>query len=405
MPQGVDPSQRPSLLSVALVTSVIKLLLVWPFADMSLGGDHYLQLAWRFSQGRLDVDHLTPQYRDYVPWNGHKYLPFGPLPAILLVPVVALFGTGVPLVFANYFFGIINVAVLWGLMARLGVQGERRVWITLLFFGGTPYLSITLGGISTYFAHVVTTTFLLLALLEFHGKRRLTLVGLLVGLAAASRMTALFSLAYFLWLASAPPAGGDRRMGSRLRGLLYIGLGIAGPLSLLALYNYLRFGNPAESGFGLALLYSSVLEDARSVGLFSIAHVPKNLYAMLLAGPRPFGGEEAAVLRFPFLTPSPWGMGLFFTSPALLYAFRARMEPRAATACVLAIICTAIPIISYYGIGFVQFGYRYALDFMPFVILLVASVIPQPVSRAARALIAASVVINIWGAISLAIWI
>lgn len=180
---------------------------------------------------------------------------------------------------------------------------------------------------------------------------------------------------------------------------------LAVPLCALALYNYARFGDPMETGFGLALLYSEVLESARSHGLFSVAHVPKNLFMMLLAGPRPVGGEDAAILAFPFLSPSPWGMGLFFTSPALVYLFRARLRDRLVQASWLAIGLVLIPILTYYGIGYVQFGYRYALDFMPFVMLIVALGFPEPVTRRARGLITASVIINIWGAVTLSVWI
>jgi hypothetical protein len=396
------PNHKPAKLLVALVTAVVMLLVLWPTADMALGGDHYLQLAWRLLQGKIDVDHLSPLYRDYVPWNGHKYLPFGPLPAILLAPVVAIFGVGVPLVFASYALTAVNIAVFWKLLSRIGVQTEVRTWLCLMYFGGTSYLSITLSGISTFFAHIVTTTFLLLALLEFHGRRRYLLVGLSIGLAAATRMTALFSLPYFLWIVFSDR---EKPQARRTGGTALIGVGLVVPLSLVAIYNYARFGNPAESGFGLALLYNNVLEQARSVGLFSISHIPKNLYAMLLAGPRPVGGDAAAVLRFPFITPSPWGMGIFFTTPALVYVFRASWKDVITPASVVAIVATALPIITYYGIGYVQFGYRYALDFMPFLMLLAARGVRAPLSRTARALIGASVVINIWGAIVLAIWI
>jgi hypothetical protein len=394
-------SERAHLL-VALVAAVVMLVVVWPTADLTLGGDHYLQLALRLTQGKLDVDHLSPLYRDYAVWNGHKYLPFGPLPAFLLVPVVALFGVGVPLVFVGYIISAFNIVVFWRLLSRLHVARETGAWLTLLYFGGTSYLSITLSGISTFFAHIVTTAFLLLALLEFHGRARYLLVGILLGMAAAARLTALFSLPYFLWVM------GAQRRGPRENRTVDIGmllLGVAVPVAFVALYNFARFGDPTESGFGLAVLYNSVLEEARGAGLFSLSHIPKNLYFMLLAGPQPVGGEWTAVLKWPFITPSPWGMGMFFTTPALLYVFRARWSDESVRAAVLAIVATAAPIVTYYGIGYVQFGYRYALDFMPFVMLLLASATRGGLNRSARALIAASVIINIWGAITLAIWI
>jgi hypothetical protein len=63
-------------------------------------------------------------------------------------------------------------------------------------------------------------------------------------------------------------------------------------------------------------------------------------------------------------------MGLFFTSPALVYVFRAKLREPLVQACWARTLSVLVPIITFYGIGYVQFGYRYALDFMPFLMLL-----------------------------------
>jgi hypothetical protein len=398
---------RSRLILTGLITAVVMLLIVWPTADLSLGGDHYIHLARRFASGFIDVDNLASKYRDYVAWNGHKYLPFGPVPAALITPFMFLGGAAIPLVFYGYAVGIINVLIFHRVLKRLDVTGERNAWMVLLYFGGTAYLSVTLAGISTFFAHAVTTLFLLLAILEVLGGRRFLLIGLYVGLAAGSRMTAAFSLPFFVylaWRAHSPSEGSKRRDGPATAIVLLL-LGLAMPMSILAAYNYARFGNPTETGFGLALLYSQVLQDARSHGLFSLAHVPKNLFMMLLQGPVAAGGEGNAVLKFPYVTASPWGMSLFLTTPALVYAIRAPLSKRLVRASWMAIGLTLIPIVTYYGIGYVQFGYRYSLDFMPFLMLLVALGLPVVLTKTAVVLISASVIVNLWGAILLSLWI
>ena len=416
---SATPASRSNLLLVGLSTCVIMLLVVWPVADISLGGDHYAHLARSFLQGSLNVDDLSPRYRDYVTWEGHKYLPFGPLPAVLLVPFAWLFGLGVPLVFFGYALTVANAFIFRRVLARIGIADERRPWLVLFYFGGTIYLSVTLGGISTFFAHIVVTTFLLLAILEILSKSRPLVIGLLVGLAAASRLTAAFSLPFFLLMLltgvqsahatqsreGLEPGSPARTYSGFISNASLVLVGLAVPLLLVAGYNYARFGNPAETGFGLALLYDPALDAARSVGLFSIAHIPKNVYMMLFQGPRPVGGEGAAVLVFPYVAPSQWGMGLFFTSPALVYVFRAPMKDRLVKACWMAVAFTLVPILTYYGIGVVQFGYRYALDFMPFLMLLAARGFPPTMTRHSRLFVASSVAINIWGAITLSLWI
>jgi hypothetical protein len=49
--------------------------------------------------------------------------------------------------------------------------------------------------------------------------------------------------------------------------------------------------------------------------------------------------------------------------------------------------------------GFVQFGYRYTLDFTPFLVLLTASDIGCDLSWWKKALIIASIAVNAWGVI------
>lgn len=394
-----ESASKPRLLLVGLTASAVMLLVVWPFVDVSLGGDHYLHLARSFAHGALDVDAMSDRYRDYVVANGHKYLPFGPFPAVLLVPFIWLIDAGVHLVFFGYALTLVNVALMWRLLGRVETASELKPWIVLLYFAGTPYLSITLGGISTFFAQIVVTTLLLLAINESLGRFRPLIVGLCVGLAAASRMTAVFAIAFFVFMMWTQP-GTSTRAAMKRTGLL--GLGVAMPLAGVALYNAARFGSVFETGFGLALLYDTQLETARAAGLFSVQHVPRNVQMALLELPRIMMADGRIV--WPVLRPSPWGMGLFFTSPALLYAFRAGISDRFVKACWLAVLATAIPLFAYYGIGFVQFGYRYALDFMPFLVLIAARGVGRSTS-VSRLLISVSVAINIWGAIWLSVWI
>jgi hypothetical protein len=377
-----------------------------------LANDHYVYLSHNLVQGKLSVDDLPSVYPDPIKWQGHKYLPLGPLPAVLLVPFLPLFDLGLRLVWVSHLFTLFNAWLFYRVLGLAGVTGERRQWALLLFFGGTVYFSLALVGASYFFAHIVTVTFLLLALWEALGRRRPWLVGLFLGLAGMARMTALFALPAFAWLlwrdsrqADEDHAVVEDRGGRALASSAVLLIGAAGPVLLLFAYNYLRFGNPLESGYSMAILGNPVLTEARAQGLFSLVHVPKNLFMMLLQGPLPWPDEDAPVLTFPFVWPSPWGMGLVYTSPALIYAFRARFKEPLVQACWLGVLCVMLPIITYYGVGWIQFGYRYALDFLPFLLLLAARGFPSPLTNVARLLVLASVVVNIWGSIFLILWI
>ncbi|HEX9988968.1 MAG TPA: hypothetical protein VGE45_10895 [Chloroflexia bacterium] len=430
----LEPSDtRHPFWFVLFVLAVALLFAITAYRAVAIhqpGGDHYLYLAHHLARGQLNVDDLPGYYPDYVDWQGHKYLPFGPLPGVALLPFVSLlpFAFFLPLGLAHDFswvghiYSILNIWLFWKVLGCAGVIGERRRWALLLFFGGTIYFAHALVSNSWYFAHVITTTCLLMAMWEALGKRRPVLMGIFLGLAGLARFTCLFALPFFLWLlwrgtgtttttpglvAVSTP---DRRFPHIIRtGLLL--LGVAGPVLLMLLYNHLRFGNPFENGYALAVQsgLQPYLATARDTyGVFSLMYIPQNLWYLLFQGPLslpfPFPGQSAIRMEFPYAQPSAWGMGLFFTSPALLYGFRARLTDPLVQACLLGIIFVLLPLVTYFGIGWVQFGFRYALDFMPLMVLLAARGLPKPLTNISRALILASVAINIWGALFLMHW-
>src|SRR6266566_9718926 len=68
----------------------------------------YFLLADAFLHGRTWIDvALMPTHVDVIDWQGHAYLPFGPGPSFLVMPLVALLGP----VAANAWQPFINSAV------------------------------------------------------------------------------------------------------------------------------------------------------------------------------------------------------------------------------------------------------------------------------------------------------
>ncbi|MDP2630756.1 MAG: hypothetical protein Q8P56_05090, partial [Candidatus Uhrbacteria bacterium] len=169
---------------------------------------------------------------------------------------------------------------------------------------------------------------------------------------------------------------------------------------LLMAYNFLRFGNVLEQGYGLQYLAYDSLRVARDYGILNIVHVPGNLFYALFAGVIPiFQDQFSHVLRFPFVRPDPWGMSLFITSPYLFLLFFFKYRERTSWLLIASIICIAVPIFLYYGIGFRQFGYRYALDFFPFLFFLFMREYMTSravLSRGMKVLIISSSFVNLW---------
>ncbi len=73
---------------------------------------------------------------------------------------------------------------------------------------------------------------------------------------------------------------------------------------------------------------------------------------------------------FPFIKPDGLGMSVLITSPGLLFAIRADWRQSRAWLLLGAAVAVLIPTLLYYGGGWLQYGYRYFLDSVPFVIAL-----------------------------------
>ncbi len=340
----------------------------------AMHGD-FFYLADAFLHGRtwIAIDAAPPGMvgvQDVIPVGDRIYVPFGPFPAILMMPIVAITG---PVVADQWETGInaalaaVIVGLAWWLLGRIGVRRllDRFLLVVLLGFS-TPIWWITTRGGVWHTGQLIATVLTLLCLLELSRDRpRALLIGLLAGCAFLSRAPVAFAIpAYALLLA------GDRIWEPRhwpWRDWFRLTAGVLPSILFFFWYNLDRFGSPLESGYALAVL-PGWLEAQRQLGLFSTVHIPMNIEYLFLHMPQPYRGWTD--LTFPFFMPDGLGMSIFLTSPGLLYALRAPWRASRSWWLLLAAILVLIPTLLYYGGGWLQYGYRYALDSIPFIWLL-----------------------------------
>jgi hypothetical protein len=358
---------------------------------------HFVYLAESFLQGRLDLIHVpTPQY-DLTLFEGRWYVSFPPLPALLLLPLVALRGLAVSDIAFSVVMGALNVALFYAVLARLGLGDSRfRIWLCLLLGLGTPLWYCAALGSVWYTAHVIAITCLCLYALETLGRNQPLLAGLWLGLGFLARAPVLlaFPLTLALGLHKA------RNLRDTARFLLLLALGMAPALLGQAAYNWARFGSPLEFGYRWMNSPGALLERQATWGQFSLHFVPENLYTLLIRPPL----VSLAPLR---VEPDPWGMGLLLTCPALLLMFPTlakvgetrffRKNLVSSVGLWLSIALVQLPSLLYFNTGSYQFGYRFALDWLPLGLLLVALGTDGKLRWWDQALIVVSVLMHLWG--------
>lgn len=319
-------------------------------------------LAKSFLDGKLYFIQKPLTWADTSFYNGEHYWPLGPLPAMLLMPFVYIFNLLNKFFYQGYlqFFLVLGVFfIIYKISRTIRYQKtDSLVWAMAFVFGST-FLGVGLWPWSWQFSQVVTEVLLVLAIYEYLTKKRYFLIGCLFSLVALTRLTALVGIVFFILeiLIVSKQAREDKV--KNLFKLLVLPVLAA---VVFGFYNYFRFGSFLDQGYFNQTLTNSDLINARNIGFFNLVHLPKNLYFLLFS--LPFS------LTFPYLKANPWGISIWITSPYLLYLFFLKFKDTTSKVLILTVLLVSLPIILFYGIGYRQFGYRYALDFFPFLFLL-----------------------------------
>ena len=358
-------------------------------------GGHFVRLADALLHGELsfDVSQLKGLQRaELIPAREHDraYCAYPPLPAVILLPSVLLFGPLASIASTTRLLCVINVLLfhmcLARLPSRLGLRpfstGEHWAMTCLFAFGAAPWSIADMGG-DWHLAHAVALSFMLLALFEHAARGRPIVIGALVGLAMLSRPTTAFTALFFVlpWL----------RMRA-WRSLAQFSCGPAVALAVLGAYNAARFGSVFDFAYDRMYLMGPGEALMRNYGQFHYAYVPRNFFWYFLAPP--------AVLqsgRFPWLGYDQRGMSLFVATPAFLYMIAAvknhwRM-PTTRDAMVSIAACL-VPLLLYFNSGFIQFGHRFSMDYLPMLLVLMVIDLRNPIPRAGYVLIVLSIMIH-----------
>lgn len=440
--------------------------------------NHFVWQADAFLHGRAwfpypvpDGSSLPPNwyFQDVYPLtdaagvpDGRVLLPFPPLPAIVLMPFVAVFGLVTDQQAIAIGLAAVGVGLAYWMLGRLPVRLSIRVMTTLVFAAGTAWWWAASVGSTWYLAHLVATDVALVAVgvalgadpravsedtwdeadrvaeeAAAEGRRvpdgrrgRLLgelwpldrshiLAGFLLGLAATARLPMVLAAPWFVFV------GGG---GSRGRRIVSAAVGGAVPVGALLLYTFATTGSFIHPGYD----YQYRLEAAGYPTLgyhtdWSVEdprYIPQNLEIMLgglpvvapdvkpdtlgLSAPQPLctapGAQRSLFdVGCPLAMPIDTGTSILLSAPGLLLALFAiwrRPLARLTIGTLLAVLAIATFNLAHFSQGWVQWGYRFSLDFLPFLLPLVAlgaERLDGHPRLAAAALLVAGTAINLWG--------
>lgn len=348
--------------------------------------DNFVWLADAWLKGKPYLPHFPGDYIDAIPYHGRAYVYEAPLPAVLLLPLVAIWGLNANETVVSVALAGVGVYAAWRVARLIGLSRRWTALMTAFLLFGTSYAYCAAAGDVWFIAHSGAVAFTLLAIAECLGARepwRVALWALCAAFCRYPMMLAFPAYALAVW----PQV---RARPVRLAGAAVVGALFAIPS---ALYNYARWGTIADVGF--TKFYYVVESDKHGgAGPFGLQYLGMQLQFYFLQQPH-------LIAAPPYLIAGTFGTALTYTSPALVIALLAPLRERAVQLLWLATACCAIPALLYYSTGMVQLGARHALDFAPFLYALMAYAIRTRPSPWYVPLFAWSVA---FGIVELAVW-
>jgi hypothetical protein len=396
--------------AVYLVTALVYVGVLGPRAWAPSPDNHFVHLAHSWLEGQLHVVGNQPpgtndwacfdtEAQDRCPANVYRfpekqkdryrwYVSFPPFPAAVILPAVAVAGVDL---YDRLFWALLAglaPAFLFVLLRFLSESGRSgrglrdNLLLTGLFAFGTVFFFVAVQGTVWFAAHVVASVLLPLFVLWSLDARRPAPAGLVLGLLFLTRPTTALLASLFgveALRASRAESAGDanghawyRRLIAWLAGVRWgRALGLVARFSVPVLilgglamwHNAERFGDPFE--FGHSFLQIRWRPRIEKWGLFNYHYLGRNLAVFLASLPWLMASE-------PHVQVSRHGLALWFTTPNLLLVLWPRRVSATMVGLYVAVVLVAMVNLLYQNTGWVQFGQRFALDYMVLLIALLA---------------------------------
>ena len=313
--------------------------------------NNYTYLADAFVHGRLWIQ-SPDAYMSAVTFGGHPYIIEPVMPAVLMLPLAVVAGDQANQTLLSVVMLAVASGACWSLVRRIGLSVPQAIFVVaVMVFATSAFYSGAMGDVWEV-TSVCALAFTFLLLDEVAGRNRPWLVGVYAVGAAFSRYALLPTVAVYGVM-------GYAAFGRRYAGVY--GLTLLPFLAAAAGYNEGRWGTLWDHGYRL---YETQIYH-REVPLFGLDNVRPEAASMFLK-PLVFTGHA------PWIATDRFGVGVVYTSAVFAGALLAPLRLPATRALWLLVAITLIPNLLYYDSGDFQFGFRHVLDFVPFLVALLA---------------------------------
>ena len=401
--RAIETRLTPVAIEGFVLIGVALLVLLFSSHLRSTMFNNYIRVADSWRHGHFWIDY-PGRWLDAVEYKGQHYGVDAPFPALICMPFVLVWGAQANQTLIAIAVATFGLYLAWRILLRLNVAQVPRVFLIVFLFAGTDYWWCAELGDVWFFAHLCAMTATFLAMLEIMGRRRAWLVGIYAVAAIESRNTVLLSLPFMLYMFG---SGDLARMAASFRGedpdkiprvnefkgLRQIGIVFAVTAVLWVALNEGMWGTWNDVGHTIYYHQDSWGNPTGSP--FGWRYVPYQIYSFFFRAPEFVQWLQA--WQAPYLKVDPNGVALTFTSPALVLAFLARKPAHIVKWLWITAAAVALPDFFYYLNGWYQFGMRHALDFMPFLFVLMAIACRERIPRWGMALVIYSAVAGIWG--------
>lgn len=315
--------------------------------------NHFVLLADAFLKGHFYIEGVYP-WIEKAPLDANRFFIVNPpMPAILLMPFVKIWGLSFPQQILAHILGVGLTVSTFFMSLKIKKDLKLAFWSAILIGLGSIIWFLSSVGSVWYLGQISAAFFLTLAINEIITKKRPFLIGILLGATYLSRIHLVLTFpvfAYLLW-----------RDKKKLLPLFLFGIPILMFIGFDLFYNFSRYGTLFNKGY--FLIPGTQNEPWFAKGIMHPSYIKEDLKIAFLAMPKFFS-------EYPYIKPSWAGMAMWLTTPAFIFSLFAGFKKQIVKLFWLCILLVFLVVGAHGGTGFAQFGYRFAVDFYPFLTYL-----------------------------------